>query len=265
MLDVTGRTEATVITAGIDLGSVTVKVALMRDGELLAADLAAAGFRGDEVAAELLSGCLVQAEISREAVERIVATGYGRARVGLADRRVTEITCHARGARHLLPDCRLVIDIGGQDSKAIALAEDGRVLDFAMNDKCAAGTGRFLEVMANALEVELTEFARQALAADEPAAISSICTVFAESEVVGQVNAGTPRDSIAAGICASVAARVAGMASRLPQAEPVLFTGGVSRNAGVVEALQRRLDKPIVVHEQSQLAGAIGAALIAGD
>ena len=254
------------IAAGVDLGSTTVKVAVVKDQEILATAIDQAGFGGHEKAKELFDRCLEGCGLARKDIAYCIATGYGRARVDFADKAMTEITCHARGAAKLLPGCRFVVDIGGQDSKAIALDEGARVVDFAMNDKCAAGTGRFLEVMASALGLDMEGFAEQAMAGmEEPVAISSICTVFAESEVIGQVNSGAPLDKIAAGICMSVASRVTGMAARLDVREPAAFTGGVSRNLGVRTALEKRLGIRLVAHELSQLAGAIGAALIAAD
>ena len=169
------------------------------------------------------------AEMNREPqdVQAVVATGYGRNSVRVAGRAVTEITCHAAGAAFLHPGVRSVIDIGGQDSKVIVLDGDGRVKDFAMNDKCAAGTGRFLEVMARALEVDLDEFGPFSARADRPAAISSLCTVFAESEVISLISKGESRENIIAGIHESISARVMAMAGRLHLAGPIMMTGGV--------------------------------------
>jgi predicted CoA-substrate-specific enzyme activase len=152
-----------------------------------------AGYDRAAAARQVLDHALTQAGLTREKVASLVATGYGRVQVPGADRSVTEITCHARGAHHLCPDVRTVVDIGGQDSKGIAVGEGGKVVDFVMNDKCAAGTGRFLEVMARALEVDLVDLGSQALAASSRAKISSTCTVFAESEVITHLAAGTPR------------------------------------------------------------------------
>jgi predicted CoA-substrate-specific enzyme activase len=196
-------------------------------------------------------------------VAGIVATGCGRGRIGFAGRFVTEITCHAAGAHFLNPATLTVIDIGGQDSKAILLSSDGRVRDFVMNDKCAAGTGRFLEVMAQALEVDLDKFGELSLAADRPAAISSLCTVFAESEVVSLIAGGEKRENIIAGIHESIAVRVAAMAGRIGVTAPVMMTGGVARISGVVRSLEKKIGCPIAVSDRSQVAGAIGAALLA--
>jgi predicted CoA-substrate-specific enzyme activase len=164
----------------------------------------------------------------------------------------------------LNPAVRSIIDIGGQDSKAIVADENGSVQDFAMNDKCAAGTGRFLEVMARALEVDIDDFGEVSLKADTPAKISSLCTVFAESEVISLIAKGERRENIIAGIHASIAARVAAMAGRIGLAAPVMMTGGVAKNKGVVSALENKLGQAIEVSPKTQVTGAIGAALIAG-
>jgi predicted CoA-substrate-specific enzyme activase len=251
------------VTAGVDVGAITAKAAIFGDGELLATAVILAGYDRTAAARQVLDQVLAQTGLTRKQVARLVATGYGRVQVPGSDRTVTEITCHAQGAHHLCPDVRTVIDIGGQDSKGIAVGTGGKVLDFVMNDKCAAGTGRFLEVMARALEVDLADLGQLALAAPRRAKISSTCTVFAESEVVTHLTAGVPRTEIIAGIHEAIAARVATMLGRIPVRDTVVLTGGVARNAGVACMLEERLDHPIIVPEQAQLAGAIGAALIA--
>ena len=250
-------------TAGVDVGAITAK-AVIFDGEgLLATAIILAGYDRAAAAAQVLDQALAQAGLTREQIACLVATGYGRVQVPGADRTVTEITCHARGAHHLCPDVHTVIDIGGQDSKGIAVGATGRVLDFVMNDKCAAGTGRFLEVMAHALEVGLVDFGALALSAPHRAKISSTCTVFAESEVITHVAAGTPRPEIIAGIHEAIAARVATMVGRIPVQDVVVLTGGVAHNAGVARMLEEKLGHVITVPRHAQLAGAIGAALIA--
>ena len=252
-------------TAGVDVGAITAKAAILCDDGLLSTALILAGYDRAAAARQVLDQALAQAGLAREQVSRLVATGYGRVQVAGADRTVTEITCHARGAHHLCPDVRTVIDIGGQDSKGIAVGPGGRVLDFVMNDKCAAGTGRFLEVMAHALEVDLADFGQLALAAPRRARISSTCTVFAESEVITHLATGVDRNEIIAGIHEAIAARVTTMVGRIPVRDEVVLTGGVAHNAGVARMLEEKLDHPITVPEQAQLTGAIGAALIARD
>ena len=180
------------VTAGVDVGAITAKAAIFSDGELRATALIFAGYDREVAARQVLDQALAQTQLHRAQISCLVATGYGRVQVPGADRTVTEITCHARGAHFLCPEVHTVIDIGGQDSKGIAVGARGRVLDFVMNDKCAAGTGRFLEVMARALEVDLADFGALALSAPRRATISSTCTVFAESEVITHLAVGTP-------------------------------------------------------------------------
>ncbi|MEK6655416.1 MAG: acyl-CoA dehydratase activase, partial [Thermodesulfobacteriota bacterium] len=171
--------------------------------------------------------------------------------------------CHAAGARFLDPSVRSLIDIGGQDSKAVVMDGNGKVVNFTMNDKCAAGTGRFLEVMARALEADLDEFGELSLKAERPANISSLCTVFAESEVISLISKGETRENIIAGIHEAIASRVAAMANRIGLAAPVMMTGGVARNIGVVRALEKAIGMSVVVSPHAQVAGAIGAASLA--
>jgi predicted CoA-substrate-specific enzyme activase len=194
-----------------------------------------------------------------------VSTGYGRENVRNRTKAVTEITCHARGAHTLHPEARSVIDIGGQDSKAIALEPDGRVRRFEMNDKCAAGTGRFLEVMARTLEVDLKDFGPIALTARKPAAISSTCTVFAESEVISLLAQDMEVPEILAGLCLAIAQRVNSLASRVGMHPQVMMTGGVAKNAGVVKAIEEKVGYPVMVPDEPQTIGALGAALFARD
>ena len=249
--------------AGVDSGSITVKAVILDDEGLVASALDFAGYNSAGAAERVLAEALRRAGLRREDVARLVGTGYGRNRVPGADKQVTEITCHSRGAHWLLPSVRTVIDIGGQDSKGIALDERGRVIDFVMNDKCAAGTGRFLEVMAHALEVDLEAFGALSLRAPRRAQISSTCTVFAESEVISRIAAGVPRDEIIAGIHQAIAARIASMVRKIPICDVVMVSGGVARNAGVVQMLGEKLGHETVVLPEAQLTGAIGAALIA--
>jgi predicted CoA-substrate-specific enzyme activase len=251
------------ITIGIDVGSITAKAAVVRDGAVIAAKLILTGYNARHAGENVFELIMKETGIDPSAVAKIISTGYGRNSVMIADKTVTEITCHAAGAHYLNPDVRSVIDIGGQDSKAIALDENGNVKDFAMNDKCAAGTGRFLEVMAKALEVDLDNFGTFSLSADQPSKISSLCTVFAESEVISLISKGEKRENIIAGIHESIAARVAAMANRTGLKPPIMMTGGVARNVGVVKALEKKIAQQIEVSPQSQLTGAIGAALLA--
>ena len=251
------------LTIGIDVGSISAKAAMIKDGELIGSKVILTGYNSRNAGEKVFNNLLNELCISRDAADRVVATGYGRNSVDFADRAVTEITCHAAGAHFQDSAIRTVIDIGGQDSKAISLDSAGSVRDFAMNDKCAAGTGRFLEVMARALEVDLDAFGKMSLQADQPAAISSLCTVFAESEVISLIARGESRKNIIAGIHESVGSRVVAMANRVGIVQPVMMTGGVARNIGVVRALEKKSGKSIMVSELAQINGAIGAALIA--
>jgi len=255
------------ITAGIDVGSLTAKAVVFdtaADRALgssllrLAHDPATAGRLALEQALE-------QACLDASALAATSGTGYGRIALDFVDYRITEISCHARGVHHLRPDTRTVLDIGGQDCKAIVLDDAGRALDFEMNDRCAAGTGRFLEVMAGALGTDLPGLAELALSSGRPASLSSTCTVFAESEVIGLLAQGRERADLAAGLCLAVAQRVVGMTQRLDVQPQVAFTGGVALNAAVREALQGLLGRPIAVPPDPQLTGALGAALLAAE
>jgi predicted CoA-substrate-specific enzyme activase len=252
-------------TAGIDIGSISTKAVIMRDGQLLASRVILTGYNAENAGKKVFDAVLDDLQISASAITRIVATGYGRKGLAMADKSITEIMCHATGARYLNPLIRSIIDIGGQDSKAILLDDRGKVANFAMNDKCAAGTGRFLEVMARALEVDLDELGRMSLKADLPARISSLCTVFAESEIISLIAKGEKRGNIIAGIHESICVRVLAMANRIGIKSPVMMTGGVAKNIGVVRAFEKAIGSPIEVSDYAQVNGAIGAALLAQD
>lgn len=251
------------ITVGMDIGSITTKAAMMRDGVLLGTKVIFTGYNAESAGSKVFTELLEETGIAASSIQKIVSTGYGRNSVKMADSAITEITCHAAGAFFLNPRVRFIIDIGGQDSKAILLDDSGKVRDFAMNDKCAAGTGRFLEVMARAMEVDLDEFGDLSLRSSAPSTISSLCTVFAESEVISLISKGETRENIIAGIHESIAARVAAMAVRIGILRPVMMTGGVAKNRGVVSALEKKLGMPIEVTHTAQENGAIGAAVIA--
>jgi len=249
--------------AGIDVGSLTAEVVIIDQGKIVHYVIMPTGYNSKTAAEKAIDTALEEASLKRSDLDYIVATGYGRVSIDFADKRITEITCHGRGAYNLNPDVRTVIDIGGQDSKVICLNESGKVLDFTMNDKCAAGTGRFLEVMAQALEVELSGLADLSDQAESTVSISSMCTVFAESEVVSLIARGLPREDIARGLHQAIADRTAGMVNRVGLQEAVMITGGVARNRAVVKALNEKLKTKIIVPEEPQIAGALGAALLA--
>ena len=218
--------------------------------------------RQEEATEELFDAALGDAGIGRDDVSRVIATGYGRHAVGFADEAVTEITCHARGASHLVPEARTIVDIGGQDSKFIRLDRSGAVRDFVMNDRCAAGTGCFLEVVARKLELALDALGDAAARSTSPATINSTCVVFAETEIIGLLAAATPPEDIVAGVQIALVTRLASMAGTVAQ-PPVVFTGGVALIAGMAGALESALDRPITVAPDPQLTGALGAALLA--
>ncbi|MDY2625115.1 MAG: acyl-CoA dehydratase activase [Coriobacteriales bacterium] len=252
--------------AGIDSGSTSTDVAIIdRDATLVAHVVRSTGARAIDSAEAALSDALSQAGISKDELAYTVSTGYGRTGIGIGDAQVTEITCHARGAHHLDPQARTIIDIGGQDSKAIRMDEEGAVVSFAMNDKCAAGTGRFLEAMARILELSVDELAQMGTDWDEDITLSTMCTVFAESEVVSLIAQNKKTADIVHGLDASVASKTAGLVQRVHGEPEYLMTGGVAQNAGVVAALATKLGSPVRVPPDPQVCGALGAALIARD
>jgi predicted CoA-substrate-specific enzyme activase len=248
-------------TVGIDVGSVTTKAVLLK-GYDWQYEIRPTGCSPRHAGLEAFEELLSRSNLVREDISCVIGTGYGRISLPFIDKAVTEITCHARGAHHLLEGADMVVDIGGQDSKVILTDGRGNVVNFAMNDKCAAGTGRFLEVIAAALGADVSELADLARGA-EPVQISSMCTVFAESEVISLLAQGMDKGRIIAGIHRSVAGRIAAMAERLGKGSLIIFTGGVAKNEGVREFLARELGRETIVVPESQLAGALGAALLA--
>ena len=251
------------IVAGVDIGSLTAKAVILRDSDILGYAILPTGPDVAGVASHTLEAALDKAGLARNRLAAVVSTGYGRARVQYASRTVTEITCDARGAHFLFPGARMVIDIGGQDSKVISLDGEGRVIDFAMNDKCAAGTGRFLEVMAHALDIELEQLGTVSLKHRKPVVISSMCTVFAESEVVSLIAEGYAREDILNGLHQAIASRVSSMAQGLRVENTVVVSGGVAKNTGVVRALEQNLKVKVKVPAEPQIVAALGAAICA--
>lgn len=250
-------------TAGIDIGSISAKAAIIENGKILGTRVGFTGYNAANAGRKIFEELLDQLGIEFSSIDRIVSTGYGRNSVDFAHKSMTEIICHGTGAYFQNPETRTVVDVGGQDSKALVLDEKGKVKDFVMNDKCAAGTGRFLEVMARALEVNLDDFGDLSLRSEKPAKISSICTVFAESEVISLISKGEARENIVCGIHESVASRIYAMAQRLPVKAPFMMTGGVAKNIGLVRILEKRFNSPIQVTDLAQVNGAIGAAVMA--
>jgi len=250
--------------AGIDIGSTMTKIAIMNQA-LLASVVGPTGPEHRKLANEVMEEALAKANLPFEAITYVVATGYGRINVPFADKQITEISCHARGVGYLLPEVRTVIDIGGQDCKGIKLNDNGQAVDFVMNDKCAAGTGRFLEVTAEELGVNLEDMGRLSLEAKNKVEISSTCTVFAAQEVVAKLSAGAPLPDIIAGLHEAIATRIYGMVRRLKIEREVALTGGGAKNIGLVKALEAKLGFPALVPPEPLLTGAIGAALMGRD
>ncbi len=256
----TGRDR---VFAGIDAGSRTVKVVLVDEkGRVLASGIDEQGVDQTSRSFVLLERTAGRIGLEPGAIRSSVATGYGRGGMDFAATTVTEITCHARGVAHQHPEVRTIIDIGGQDSKLIRLQAGGRVRDFMMNDRCAAGTGRFLEVVAEKLELGILDLGRHAEKAEKPSVISSMCVVFAETEILGLLASGERRENIVAGVQTSIASRIASMAGRRVE-EPVYFTGGVALVSGMLVALQKSLGRPVAIADDPQMTGALGAALLA--
>lgn len=254
------------LAAGVDAGSTTTKAVLLdRDGKIASFAILPTGANSRDASRLAMNRALKNVGAEPSHLGFVVATGYGREIAGEAKGTVTEITCHARGVHALMSTVRTIIDIGGQDSKAIRINGRGRVQDFAMNDKCAAGTGRFLEVMSRSLGVPLKAMGDRASQSVKEVRVSSMCTVFAESEVVSLVAKGEKVEDILNGIHQAIADRVASLALRVGLEAPVAVTGGVAMNSGVVRALEARLGTPLSVPEDPQLTGALGAALIAWD
>lgn len=252
-----------VYTLGIDIGSTSSKCAILSDGVNIESThiiYKGAGTDGMDI---VVKEALEDLNISFDDLDAIISTGYGRKSFESANKTMSELSCHAKGASFIFGPIKTIIDIGGQDAKVIRLDDNGLMQNFVMNDKCAAGTGRFLEVMSNVLHVSLDDFGKYDEEAEGKAPISSTCAVFAESEVISQLARGQDVRSIIKGIHQSVATRVGGQAKRIGVIPKVAMTGGVSRNMGIVRALEKELEVSISVSDNSQLAGAFGAAIFA--
>jgi len=255
------------IVGGVDVGSATGKAVVMADGEIIGSHLIGATPRPQETARLVMEGAIERAGLPGiDRLDHVVCTGYGRLKVPFAQENVSEISCHARGAHWMAPSTRTVVDIGGQDCKVISISDKGTVLNFAMNDRCAAGTGRFFEAMARALCCGLEGISALENQSEEPCVISNQCSVFAESEVVTLVNEGVELPRIIAGINASVASRLTSMVRRVGLVKELVLTGGCSKNQGLARALAAKLEIAIEdLPEDPQIAGAVGAALIAAE
>ena len=249
--------------AGVDIGSTMTKVVLMDEsGNLLSTVKGPTGPEHRQLANEVMRQALEQASLQIDDISYIVATGYGRLNVPFADRQITELSCHARGVSSLFPNVRTAIDIGGQDAKCMKIA-DGKLTTFVMNDKCAAGTGRFLEVTATTLGIRLEDMGDISLKATKKIQISNLCTIFAQQEVVALLSRGEELENIVAGLHDALASRVAALARRLGIEPDLVLTGGVAKNTGMVRAMKDSLDCEILVPEEPLLTGALGAAILA--
>ncbi|NVM53323.1 MAG: hypothetical protein HWN66_06430 [Candidatus Helarchaeota archaeon] len=258
------------IVAGVDVGSLTGKCVVIRAAkkfgmdEILSSSITATRVKPVKTAMIVYDEALEKANLNKGEIEYIVGTGYGRVRIPFADKNISEISCHGRGAHYYIPSVRTVIDIGGQDSKVIRVNETGKLVDFTMNDKCAAGTGRFLEVMAKALETTLDEMGPLALEATRPAMISAQCSVFAESEVVSLIADGKNVKNIIAGLSESIASRIVSLVNRIGLKKDITITGGVAKNIGVVKCVEEKLNVKLkTIPIDPQIIGAFGAALFA--
>jgi predicted CoA-substrate-specific enzyme activase len=257
---------AATITAGVDIGSTASKALVLVDDRIASYTIGPSTANPTKTAYEVFRQAVGQAGIKEGDVQYIVGTGYGRAKVSFANENVSEISCHGKGAHWLLPSVRTVIDIGGQDTKTISLDEDGILVDFAMNDKCAAGTGRFLELMARSMGIRVEEMSDLHFEDGSPAMISNMCSVFAESEVINLINEEVPLPSIVKGLHLAIANRVGTLARRVGVRNEVAITGGVAKNRGVVECLEKNLNvrlKLFPTDVDPQIIGALGAAFIA--
>jgi predicted CoA-substrate-specific enzyme activase len=252
--------------AGVDVGSTQTKaIVIDENGRIVGRALINTGANVVTAAEQAFAKALNDGNLQEQEVEFVVGTGYGRYRVTFGNAQVTEISCHGRGAVHMFPGTRTVVDMGGQDTKAIRVSPSGEILDFCMNDKCAAGTGRFLGAASTALNIPLGDLGRIALKAERPVRITTTCTVFAESEVLSWLGKGKKIEDILMGVHQSIAARSIGLLRRVGIEDEVTFTGGVARNICMVESLNRGLELKVNVSDDSHFMGALGAALFAMD
>lgn len=236
--------------------------AVIVDRGIIASIIGPTGAEQRRLANKVMEAALNKAALPFQAITYVVATGYGRINVPFADRQITEITCHAKGIFHLFPKARTVIDVGGQDIKAMTIDRTGKIVDFVMNDKCAAGSGRFIEVIADTLGVSLDEVGDLSLQSRNPAKISNVCTIWAQQEVAASLAQGIPLTDLLAGVHHSLAERIGRMVNKLRVEEAILLTGGGAKNIGLLKALSRQLGHEILVPEEPLITGALGAALL---
>lgn len=252
-----------IITVGIDLGSRMSKIVVLNDNKIIYSNVTDTGVNPRKVAELLLNDALEETSIPRSDITNIFSTGYGRNIVPFSDKRISEISCHARGANYFFPDARTVIDIGGQDSKIIIVDEKGHVKDFIMNDRCAAGTGKFLEVTATTLETTIDELGNISKSSTKKIDINSTCVVFAESEIIGLIAEGFEKSNIINAVHRSIAKRTKNLASQLHWQKPIVFTGGVAKNNGMQIAISEIMGTEVIVPANSFITGALGAAIFA--
>jgi len=251
--------------AGIDIGSTMSKAVVVdAQGTMRGYVVGPTGAEHRRRANKVMEDVLRTAGITLDQVAYIISTGYGRVNVPFADKQVTELTCHAKGVASLFPEVRTAIDIGGQDAKVLKI-KNGRLTDFLTNDKCAAGTGRFLEVAAETLGLGLNEMGRISLQSDTPVKINSLCTIFAQQEIISRLSEGQPLTDILAGVYIAVTTRVVKLARQIKVEPPVVFTGGVAKNSGMVKAMEVVLGIPVLIPQEPLITGALGAAILARD
>ncbi len=251
------------IVVGIDIGSLSGEAVILEDGEIISFSIVRTGADSAKTGEKALDEALKKARISFKDIEYTIATGYGRVIVPFANENITEISCHAKGANYLFPTARTILDMGGQDCKAIRCNNTGKVTNFAMNDKCAAGTGRFCEVVADVLDVPLEDIGEMSLQAERDAMVSSACAVFAKSEMVSLLRTGTPKSEILSGIHAAIATRVYALLQRVGIEKDFVITGGIAKNIGVVKKVSEKVGLKPLISEEPQIIGALGAALFA--
>jgi (R)-2-hydroxyacyl-CoA dehydratese activating ATPase len=254
------------IAAGVDVGSMQTKAILLGDDgtvKILARALTDTGANVRKAAEQAFEQCCRTAGIAPAEVGFVVGTGYGRYKISFGNTQMTEISCHAKGAHFLCPNTRTVIDMGGQDAKAISVGPSGEVLDFVMNDKCAAGTGRFLANAADVMGLSLDEIGLVSLQAKHPVKIATVCTVFVESDILSYLAQGKRGEDILGGVHLAIAKRTLSLARRVPIEPKITMTGGVTRNVGMVRALEEVMGRPLQISPDAHFMGAVGAAIFA--
>ena len=252
------------ITAGVDIGSRTAKALIYKDNKILSYGIIPTGADSIKTAQNVMNMALKNTALSLRDIGYLVSTGYGRVLVPFANKNITEISCHAKGAHWFFPTVRTVLDLGGQDCKAIRCDEKGHITNFVMNDKCAAGTGRFMEVMAKTLELPLDDIGKLSLqTVKEPCSISSVCAVFAKSEVLALLRHGEDKNDILAGLCEAFASRVFNLLSMIEIEREFVISGGIAKNIGLVRRLEERAGLSANIPSEPQIVGALGAAVFA--